>query len=197
MDDLELAVELVNTLWVLHDPPDSLTSTAVYADILVSAGEQELAADLSASDLGRLRRLRERLRTVFHAQTGQEAVTLVNALLEETQALPLLKVTPAGRPALAWGTKQHGYDALAARLAGALASHIASQGLGRLGICAATPCTCVFIDRTRPKTRKYCCDQCNDRASAAAAYYQRKRAATPSLKAPVGTSSGTARRAGP
>jgi predicted RNA-binding Zn ribbon-like protein len=173
MDDLDLAVELVNTVWVLADPPDALTSTAVYQDILISAGEGQLAADLSESDLGRLRRLRERLRAVFHAQTDQEAVTLVNALLQEAQAIPLLTVTAAGSVALAWGANQRGYDALTARLAGALASHIASHGLRRLGLCSAAPCTCVFVDHTRPRTRKYCCDQCNDRA-AAAAYYQRK-----------------------
>ncbi len=175
MDDLDLAVELVNTVWVLADPPDALTSTVVYQDILISAGEGELAADLSEDDLGRLRRLRERLRAVFHAQTDQEAVTLVNALLQEAQAIPLLTVTAAGPVALAWGANQHGYDALAARLAGALASHIASHRLRRLGICSAAPCACVFVDHTRPRTRKYCCDQCNDRA-AAAAYYQRKHA---------------------
>jgi len=38
-------------------------------------------------------------------------------------------------------------------------------------LCAA-PCDCVFVDRTGPRARKYCCDQCNDRA-AAAAYYKR------------------------
>jgi predicted RNA-binding Zn ribbon-like protein len=73
------------------------------------------------------------------------------------------------------GAQTGGIDALTARLAGALATHIASHGLRRLGICSAAPCTCVFVDHTRPRTRKYCCDQCNDGA-ATAAYYQRKRA---------------------
>jgi predicted RNA-binding Zn ribbon-like protein len=175
MDDLDLAVELVNTVWVLSDPPDALTSTDVYSHILVSAGEGKLAAELARSDLGRLRVLRERLRPVFHAQTAQEAAALVNSLLREAQAVPQLTVTPTGRLALAWGANRRGVDALAARLAGALATHIASHGLSRLGICSAAPCTCVFVDHTRPRTRKYCCDQCNDRA-AAAAYYRRKRA---------------------
>ncbi|HEY5985880.1 MAG TPA: CGNR zinc finger domain-containing protein [Streptosporangiaceae bacterium] len=178
MDDLDLAVELVNTVWVLSDPPDALTSTDVYADILTSAGEGQLAGELTRSGLGRLRVLRERLRPVFHAQTAGEAATLVNALLQEAQAVPQLTVTPSGGLALAWGANRQGVDALTARLAGALATHIASHGLRRLGICAAAPCTCVFVDRTRPRTRKYCCDQCNDRA-AAAAYYQRKRATPP------------------
>jgi predicted RNA-binding Zn ribbon-like protein len=174
MNDLDLVVELVNTVWVLTDPPDSLTSIDVYRDILVGAGERQLAQDLTASDLGALRALRERLRAVFHAQTAQEAATLVNALLQEHAVTPQLVVGQEGDVALAWGTGRRGFDALAARLPAALATHLATHGLGRLGICQAAPCTCVFVDRTRPGTRKYCCDQCNDRA-AAAAYYQRKR----------------------
>jgi predicted RNA-binding Zn ribbon-like protein len=182
MDDLDLAVELVNTVWVLDDPPDSLTSIGVYRDILVGAGEEQLAAELSGSDLGRLRALRERLRPVFHAQPDTEAIALVNALLRETQALPLLTPGASGSVSLAWGAGRHGYDGLAARLAGALASHIVTHGRQRLGVCSAAPCTCVFVDRTRPRTRKYCCDQCNDRAAAAAYYHRKHPSARPSAR---------------
>jgi predicted RNA-binding Zn ribbon-like protein len=174
MNDLDLVVELINTVWVLTDPPDSLTSIGVYRDILIGAGERQLAHDLRASDLGRLRALRERLRAVFHTQTAQEAAALVNTLLQEHAVIPQLVAGQEGEISLAWGAGRRGFDALAARLPAALATHLATYGLGRLGICQAAPCTCVFVDRTRPGTRKYCCDQCNDRA-AAAAYYQRKR----------------------
>ncbi len=174
MNDLDLVVELINTVWVLADPPDSLTRTSVYRDILIGAGESQLADDLATSDLGRLRALRERLRAVFHAHTAQEAAALVNTLLQENAVIPQLVAGQEGDISLAWGAGRCGYDALAARLPAALATHLATHGLGRLGICGAAPCTCVFVDRTRPGTRKYCCDQCNDRA-AAAAYYQRRR----------------------
>ena len=177
MNDLDLVVELINTVWVLADPPDSLTDTSVYRDILIGAGESQLADDLATSDLGRLRALRERLRAVFHAHTAQEAAALVNTLLQENAVTPQLVAGQEGDISLAWGAGRRGYDALAARLPAALAihlaTHLATHRLTRLGICAAPPCTCVFVDRTRPGTRKYCCDQCNDRA-AAAAYYQRK-----------------------
>jgi predicted RNA-binding Zn ribbon-like protein len=174
MSDLDLVVELVNTVWVLADPPDSLTATSVYRDILIEAGESQLADDLAASDLGRLRALRERLRAVFHAQTPQEAADLVNTLLREKAVIPGLIAGQEGDISLAWDAGRRGYDAIAARLPAALATHLATHGLRRLGICQAAPCTCVFVDRTRPGTRKYCCDQCNDRA-AAAAYYRRNR----------------------
>lgn len=179
MDDLALAVELVNTVWVLSSPPDRLTDIGVYRAVLDRAGETQLADALAPRDLGTLRDLRERLRPVFHAHKPERAAALVNALLREADAVPQLVSDPPGEHiTLAWGAGRHGYDALATRLLGALATHIATNGTDRLGICAAAPCDCVFVDRTRPKTRKYCCDQCNDRA-AAAAYYKRNHPARP------------------
>jgi hypothetical protein len=44
--DLDLAVELVNTHWVLARPPDRLTDIAVYQRILRDAGEDALADQL-------------------------------------------------------------------------------------------------------------------------------------------------------
>jgi predicted RNA-binding Zn ribbon-like protein len=178
VNDLDFAVELVNTVYALDDPPDALTSTGVYRDILAGAGESQLAGELEDSDLGRLRVLRERLRAVFQAQAAEQAAALVNALLREAAAVPQLAPGPAGTLRLTWGSGRHGYDALAARLPGALASQIAAHGISRLGICAGAPCTCVFVDRTRPGTRKYCCDQCNDRVAAAAYYHRRRPAGT-------------------
>ncbi len=175
--ELDLAVELVNTVWVLASPPDRLTDIGVYRAALHRVGEGELADGLGPRDLGPLRDLRERLRPVFDAHTPEEAAALVNVLLSEADAVPQLVSEPAGGDiALAWGVGRRGFDALAARLSGALATHIATSGISRLGICAAPPCNCVFVDRTRPRTRKYCCDRCNDRA-AAAAYYKRNHPA--------------------
>jgi predicted RNA-binding Zn ribbon-like protein len=178
VNDLDFAVELVNTVYALDDPPDALTSTGVYRDVLAGAGESQLAGELEDSDLERLRVVRERLRAVFEAQTAELAAALVNALLREAAAVPQLARGPAGTLRLTWGLGRHGYDALAARLPGALASQIAAHGISRLGICAGAPCTCVFVDRTRPGTRKYCCDQCNDRVAAAAYYHRRRPAGT-------------------
>ena len=44
--DLDLAVELINTYWVLASPPDALTDIGVYQRILSDAGEHALAGDL-------------------------------------------------------------------------------------------------------------------------------------------------------
>jgi len=68
-----------------------------------------------------------------------------------------------------------GLAALSARLPAALAEYVARRGIGRLGTCAALPCECAFLDRTRAQTRRFCCTACNDRA-AALLYRRRKRA---------------------
>ncbi|MET9493123.1 ABATE domain-containing protein [Nocardia sp. NPDC006630] len=163
----------------IADPPGRLTDVEHYRAILRHSGHNRLADELAEPDLPRLQALRERLRPVFHAQTPGEATALVNALLRESAAVPQLVDDAGAKPALQWGTTLHGPDALDARLPGALADFLARQGHQRLGGCTAAPCRCVFADRTRPGTRKYCCDQCNDRA-AAAAHYRRNRRQRPS-----------------
>ena len=50
----------------------------------------------------------------------------------------------------------------------ALAAHLVRHGIARLGTCQAAPCNCVYVDHSRARTRRYCCDQCNDRAAATA-----------------------------
>ena len=49
--DLDLAVELINTYWVLASPPDRLTDTGVYQRILRNAGDHALAGQLAPGDL--------------------------------------------------------------------------------------------------------------------------------------------------
>jgi len=49
--DLDLAVELINTYWVLASPPDRLTDLGVYQRILADAGEHALAGQLDTDDL--------------------------------------------------------------------------------------------------------------------------------------------------
>jgi predicted RNA-binding Zn ribbon-like protein len=56
----------------------------------------------------------------------------------------------------------------------AAAGQVIRHGTARMGVCQAAPCNCVYIDRSRARTRRYCCDQCNDRAAIAA--YRRRQA---------------------
>jgi predicted RNA-binding Zn ribbon-like protein len=167
-DDLELAVLLVNSHDELADPPDRLATIDWYAAVLRAVGHPEHAAALRPGDIAALRALRAALRAAFTAATPEAAAQVLNPMLLTAAAVPVLVPEPGGRARLGVAPGVTGGPALAARLPAALAAHIARHGLTRLGSCAAHPCACVYVDRTRAGTRRYCCDLCNDRAAAAA-----------------------------
>jgi predicted RNA-binding Zn ribbon-like protein len=173
-DDLELAVLLVNSHDELADPPDRLAAVDWYVAVLRAVGHPAHAAALGPGDLGVLRALRGGLRAAFTAASPEAAALALNPLLLTAAAVPVLVSGPDGDVQLRVAPGAIGLPALAARLPTALAAHIARYGLTRLGSCAAHPCACVYVDRTRAGNRRYCCDLCNDRA-AAAAYRNRHR----------------------
>ena len=173
--DLDLVVLLLNSLDLLEDPPDRLADLSWLCEVLADVGRDDIGGALTAGDLAGLRELRESLRAVFQAGSPAEAASLLNPLLVHAAAVPQLVPCDGGlRLQVAPGAR--GLAALSARLPAALAGHIAHRGMGRLGTCAALPCRCVFLDRTRGQTRRFCCTACNDRA-AAQLYRRRKRAA--------------------
>jgi len=173
--DIELALLLVNSLDLLEDPADRLVDLTWLTGAFTRAGHGRLAAELARRDLPRLRALRDSLRPVFEADDLRDAAEQLNPLLEKARAVPLLVVDPDdGHPTLRVGVGLRGVAALEARLPAALASYVAEHGAARLGVCGSDPCRCVFVDRTRGSTRKYCCTYCNDRY-AARAYRRRKR----------------------
>jgi predicted RNA-binding Zn ribbon-like protein len=172
--DVELALLLVNTLDLLEEPADRLGDLTWLTQAMAAAGHAELAAELVPRDLPKLRRLRDQLRDVFESDDVATAAATLNPLLEKARAVPLLAPADDGRGVLAVGAGRHGIGALEARLPAALAAYVAQHGTQRLGVCGSDPCRCVFVDRTRAGTRKYCCSYCNDRL-AARAYRRRKR----------------------
>jgi predicted RNA-binding Zn ribbon-like protein len=171
--DLDLAVELVNTYWVLASPPDRLTDVRAYQRILREAGDDALAAQLRPADLAELRRFRDEIKQVFAAESAESAVRTLDPLLRDA-AIPARLTVDEGTVRWEWDAGQQGMPALRARLLTALSAQLIRNGTARIGTCQADPCDCAYVDRSRARTRRYCCDQCNDRA-AAAAYRQRKR----------------------
>ena len=172
--DLDLVVLLLNSLDLLADPADRLAGLDWLREVLAAVGCEDIGGALTAEDLAGLRQLRESLRAVFQARSPAEAASLLNPMLVHASAIPQL-VASDGSLWLQVAPQARGLAALSARLPAALAEHIAGRGLGRLGTCAALPCQCAFIDRTRAQTRRFCCTACNDRA-AAQLYRRRKRA---------------------
>ena len=172
--DVELALLLVNSHDLLEEEPDRLVDLIWLTRAFKAVGHEDIPAALSARDLPRLRRLRDSLRRVFETDDIAEVAATLNPLLEKAKAVPLLVVDADASPGLQVGVGLRGVATLEARLPAALAAYVAEHGTARLGVCHSDPCRCVFVDRTRAGTRKYCCTYCNDRY-AARAYRRRKR----------------------
>lgn len=173
--DLDLAVELVNSYWVLADPPERLVDVAHYQRILRDAGEAGLADQLHPDNLEELRALRGNLAEVFGAESTEAAVALLDRYLTDAAITAGLKTAADGVACWSFTGGRTGIAVLRTRLLTALAGQLIRHGTTRMGVCQAAPCNCVYIDRSRARTRRYCCDQCNDRASIAA--YRRRQSA--------------------
>ena len=172
--DLDLAVLLVNSLDLIANPPDRLDDLRWLRGALRQAGHAATADELTDSDLPRLRALRTTLRAAFEADTAAQAAAVLNPALDAARAvLQLAAEVESDRYRVGVGVGRTGTDALEARLPAAVATHIATHGPSTLGVCASDPCRCAFVDRTRARTRRYCCGYCNDRAAARA--YRRRR----------------------
>jgi predicted RNA-binding Zn ribbon-like protein len=173
-DSIALAVALANTWDVLNDPPEILRDVERLQFILRAFGLDEEADRASDRDLTPLRRMRDRLRLAFQAEDDAVAVGMLNDIVREAAAVPQLERANGG-----W-TFRYGFgrrslaDELGARAGVALLGVIDEEGWSRFGLCAASPCCCVFVDRSRNRSRRYCCDLCADRATQAAARLRRK-----------------------
>jgi predicted RNA-binding Zn ribbon-like protein len=176
-DAIALAVALANTWDVLNDPPEHLDDVAMLRLILRAFGLNDEAERARDGDLAPLRLMRDRIRNAFGAPDEAAAVEELNALAREAGAIPQLAPKNGG-----W-TFRYGVggvplvDELAGRASVALLGVIEGGGWGRFGRCAASPCCCVFVDRSRNRSRRYCCHYCADRATQAAAR-RRRRART-------------------
>ncbi|MDX3233155.1 CGNR zinc finger domain-containing protein [Streptomyces sp. ME19-01-6] len=167
------AVDLVNSYDVMTGG-DELTSEAAAAALLGKRG-WVLDRPLSGSDLDRLRALRPRLRFVFGNSVVRKSVEDLNGILRELGAQPQLSDHDGS-----W----HWHYArprapLAERVATtcvvALLTVIADGGESRLRICERVECGNVFVDASRPGSRRFCdAKGCGNRVHASA-YRERKR----------------------
>lgn len=170
---LRSVVNLVNTL-----DSDGTEHLRTGADLDRFLDEEEFTGSRTHDDdeLDSVRVLRARIRTLWGATEG-EAVALVNAILQESQALPQLvkhdhwdwhlhATTPEAPLAQRMGTEA----------AMAFVDVIRSKELDRLRICAADDCEAVLIDLSKNRSKLYCdTGNCANRAHVRA-YRERKAA---------------------
>jgi predicted RNA-binding Zn ribbon-like protein len=174
-DDIALAVALVNTWDVLEPDPEHLADAPFLNDLLEWFG---LDAAVGEEDVVPARRVRDRLRRAFEAESEDEAVAELNALLRSAGAVPQLERADGGW-GFTYGPRHPSLPALlAGRTAVALLEVVREGGWDRFGLCAASPCCCVYVDRSRNKSRRYCCWLCADRATQAAARARRRERAS-------------------
>jgi predicted RNA-binding Zn ribbon-like protein len=161
----DLAVALVNTWDTYDDPPEHLPDVARLRRFLGIIGRERAARTANERDLAQVKHLRGQLRRVFEATAAAEAATALNEILEDVSAVPRLEAAD-GDWKIRFGP---GEEAIAAHLgataAAALAEIVRAHGVSRFGTCSAPPCTGAFVDRTKNRSKRYCCELCADRAA--------------------------------
>jgi predicted RNA-binding Zn ribbon-like protein len=125
-----------------------------------------------------LRKLQRELRPVFETGSAGDTRGVVDGLNElmmsypitphisdhDAQAFHLHVAAPEGTVA----------DQLIGESLLGLATLVCDLGPQRLGVCAALPCTRVFVDTSPNRSRRYCSDRCSSRANVAAFRARRK-----------------------
>lgn len=172
---LAVAVDLVNTWDELESEPDLIEGLDDVRTWLTWHGLDEAAGQLHEADVDSVRALRTRLDGVFDAKDETAAVRLLNGMAREYGTAPQLEPTDRGWRLRSWPDEREGLRFVAAYATAGLVDALKDFGWERFGRCAGSPCRCAFVDRSRNRTRRYCCTLCADRV-AQASYRARKRA---------------------
>jgi predicted RNA-binding Zn ribbon-like protein len=166
------AAALANTL---SDGVDALATRRGLDDFLERfpySGVHRRTAD----ELAQVRRLRDRLRSIWYAADRDEAAAIINAILADADARPYL----TKHDQLDWHVHMTPPDAPLAQRIGAEAAMglldlVREDDLGRLKICAAPDCEDVLVDMSRNSSKRFCdTGNCGNRTNVAA-YRARKR----------------------
>lgn len=174
-DGLSFALRLANSWDELEDDPELLRDPDIAARFLRRHGLDEAAQLVDRRELRALRALRERVRAAWDAPE-RRSVELLNELRASVRAVPRL-VRTADRWTYRWDHPGLRASAFAPALAASgLLDEIRDHGKKRLGVCAAAPCRCVFVDRSKSASRRYCSDQCANRRNQAAHRARRRPA---------------------
>ena len=176
---LAVAIDLINTWDELHEEPDKIEGLVDVRTWLEWHGLKTAAATLREQDVDAVRALRARLDRVFDAKGEEQAAGLLNELTREYATPPSLERSGGGWRIRTWPEEQKGLTAVAAYAATGLLDAFQELGWARFGRCAAGPCRCAYVDRSRNRTRRYCCTLCADRVAQAQYRARRREASRP------------------
>jgi predicted RNA-binding Zn ribbon-like protein len=159
----DLAVAIANTWDTFEAPYERLATLSDLRRFLERVGRPEAARVARTRDLVEIRALRARLRSVFVARDVGEAARVLNEIADEAVAVPRLEDVD-GTWRIHFGPTERSVAAhLGATAAAALMDIVRAHGLTRFGTCSGPPCTGVFVDATKNRSRRYCCHWCADR----------------------------------
>ena len=170
--DVELALQAATVLANSALEPDTLTTVAELSEVY-DTFDYSGRHDADRAELEAVRALRAELRALLTAERS-EAVTLVNAMLREEQALPQLM----RHDQFDWHLHAVSDDEplpkrIRVETAMAMVDVIRADDLGRLGVCADDDCEGVVLDLSRNRSRRFCSTTCGNR-NAVAAYRARQ-----------------------
>ncbi len=140
-----------------------------------------LQSQVNDRDAVVLRRFQKELRKAFEASAADDAqgvVDVLNSLLERHPITPRIADRDLGRLHIHVANKAASVaDLLIGESLLGLANLVCDLGPTRLGVCAASPCTNVYVDTSPNQSRRYCSERCSSRANVAAFRARQKAAA--------------------
>ncbi|HEX4089132.1 MAG TPA: CGNR zinc finger domain-containing protein [Trebonia sp.] len=168
---LSATAALVNTG---RAPVDEMPDVAAL-DAFIAHWEWTGSRTHDAAELAAVLRLRDRLAGLWD-MTADEAVTLVNTMLADANALPqLVKHDDWDYHIHATSPEAPLADRMAVDAAMAIADVIRVGEFGRLRVCAADDCDDVVVDLSKNRSRRFCSLTCANRVNVAA--YRSRRTA--------------------
>ncbi|GAA1752160.1 CGNR zinc finger domain-containing protein [Aeromicrobium alkaliterrae] len=171
----DVEMSLGSAAWLANSAlePDTLT-TVDELDAFAEEHRFTGARAHDATELAEVRALRPRLREVMLA-SRDDAVELVNAMLQEGRALPRLVRHDQ------WDWHLHAVaddrpfaERILVETAMAMIDVIRADEMSRLSRCDDPECEGVVVDLSRNRSRRFCSTACGNRV-AAAAYRARQR----------------------
>jgi predicted RNA-binding Zn ribbon-like protein len=172
---LGCVVDLASTVPAHRGDPDRLADLGAL-QAFVGRHDVSEVGPLTGGDLEDVRRLRDRVRPVFSAQSDAEAARLVNALIAEAPVTPRLTDHDGHAWHMHYFTPGAGLgEHLSVDCGIALAQVVALGERERLRTCEAPDCERVLVDLSRNRSRRYCdARTCGNRVHVAA-YRERRR----------------------
>lgn len=162
-----LALELANTIDMLEDPPDFLRDLERLERFLRHVGNDAADERLTQAHLSDLRDLRDQLTRAMDSDE-KRAAPLLAELAGTFDLRP--RLVPDGDKG--WEMQlgpapSEGLDGLGASAVVGLMELLVAGRWDRIGRCAGAPCCCLFVDRTKNRNRRFCCQLCADRVNQA------------------------------